>query len=1478
MNSNLAPTQQSRRISSPFYQKRMFILAIPVSCLATSLIAFGWLQFNTTKAEEWVQHTQQVRLETQRLLKNLLDAETEVRGYALIRDQEFLNRYESAIAEIPTSLEDLNQLVADNPVQTQQIQQIRALVNARVSTIQHNLELIYSLPQNVTLSPELVSQLIEGKRTMDRARVQIEQFLAEEERLQREREQRLIQHRKLTWLILSLSAIIGISGSLLAAYLLSRLERNLAERDRSLRDSEARYRQLVELCPDGIFIQSQGKFALVNQAAVRLFGATTSEELIDKLILDLLHPEYREIVRERIQELQENQTAVPQIEEKWLRLDGTVFDAEVAAIPFSYNNQPSAQVVIRDITERKQSEEKLRQLNRSLRTLSECNQALVRATDEATLLQEICQIIVEFGGYCCVWIGFTEPNEAKTVRLVAQSGCEEDDLRFLQISSSDIEQNPNPIGTAIRTGQTCIVQNILTEPSNLPWREASIQRGYAAFITLPLISSEFSVLNYELQESSPIQNHFCFGVLNIYATESNAFDNAEIRLLTELANDLAYGIKALRTQIERRQALAALNESKQRLDGILNSLEDVVWSVSATTYDLIYLNPATERVYGHPVEAFFNNPNLWLEMVHPDDRKKVNTFHQDTLTMGSKNLEYRIVRPDGEVRWIYDRGHLTYDEKGTAVRLDGIATDITARKHAEELLRDSEAKFRAFLESASEAIIVTNSQGKIVVFNAKAQDLFGYDCTEVFGRTVEFLMPQRYHQIHPQHRAEYRVNPIPRSMSNTKNLFALCKDGREFPIEAGLSSIQTKDGTFVMTFLTDITERKQAEEEIKRLNQNLQLRIRESETRYEQIVELAEEGIWVIDREGKTTYVNHAMARMLGYTEVEMLGRSFFDFINEANRQQVSSSLIDSRHQSQVQRWELQLTTKSGQYLWVYMSTSVALDENESMLWACSLVYDITERKQAEERLRESSERISLANAELARATRLKDEFLASMSHELRTPLNAILGLSEALQEEVYGELTDRQRRSLQTIEQSGKHLLDLINDILDLSKIESGKMMLQITPVSVEHLCESSLTFVKQQAHQKNIRIYSKIGESIGDIKVDERRIRQVLVNLLSNAVKFTPEGGMVCLDIEADADAEIVKFSVIDTGIGIAPENINKLFKPFVQLDSTLSRRYAGTGLGLSLVRRIVELHGGSIALESEVGKGSHFTVILPWKEVEPIESNITDQPQLNGELPNIQQALIVEDSDTSAKQIARYLGELGAAVLIHPQGEGTIEAVGRFDPDVIILDILLPNLSGWEVLTQLKANPTTRDIPVLVISVVDERSQALELGASEYLLKPISRPQFQSALSKIFPTLPQRSRNTAVVVTPPPEEELPLILLAEDNEANISTLMDYLQVQGFRVNLARNGIEAVKMAKEQKPDLILMDIQMPEMDGLEAMRQIRTDTNLTTVPIIALTALAMPGDRERCLVAGANEYMTKPVSLKKLVNLIGQYLNPN
>jgi len=419
----------------------------------------------------------------------------------------------------------------------------------------------------------------------------------------------------------------------------------------------------------------------------------------------------------------------------------------------------------------------------------------------------------------------------------------------------------------------------------------------------------------------------------------------------------------------------------------------------------------------------------------------------------------------------------------------------------------------------------------------------------------------------------------------------------------------------------------------------------------------------------------------------------------------------------------------------------------------------ILERREAQEalaaerallarRVEERTAELRRANAELARASRLKDEFLASMSHELRTPLNAILGLSEALQEEVYGPLNERQRKSLHTIEESGRLLLALINDILDVSKIEADKVELEIGPVSVETICQASLGLIKQEAHRKQLKVSSNLEDAPATIQADQRRLKQILVNLLSNAVKFTPEGGEIGLEVVGDAEREAVHFTVWDTGIGISPEDMKRLFEPFVQLDSSLTRQYTGTGLGLTLVHRLTELHGGGVTVKSEVGKGSRFTVSLPWRK--------GDEGKRGRQ----------KDKETES--------------LLH----------------------LIPPSA---------AHPVT-------------------------------------------------------------------ILLAEDNEESLTTLSDYLRMRGCRVIVARNGLEALKRAREERPNLILMDIQMRKMDGLEATRRIRADPDpqVAGIPIIALTALAMPGDRERCLEAGANEYLSKPVSLKRLVTAIEAQLS--
>ncbi|MEG5235530.1 MULTISPECIES: PAS domain S-box protein [unclassified Microcoleus] len=422
------------------------------------------------------------------------------------------------------------------------------------------------------------------------------------------------------------------------------------------------------------------------------------------------------------------------------------------------------------------------------------------------------------------------------------------------------------------------------------------------------------------------------------------------------------------------------------------------------------------------------------------------------------------------------------------------------------------------------------------------------------------------------------------------------------------------------------------------------------------------------------------------------------------------------------------------------------------------LQQELTERQQAQQQLTERNQQLGASNEELARATRLKDEFLANMSHELRTPLNAILGMSEGLQDQVFGIVNEQQIKALQTIERSSSHLLELINDILDVAKIESGQMELDCTPVSINHLCQSSLAFIKQQALQKRIQLEIKVPLNLPDLLIDERRMRQVLINLLNNAVKFTPNGGRITVEVSGqlrrpDPDSvdspphflvkETLRIAVIDTGIGIAPEHINKLFQPFIQIDGALNRQYAGTGLGLALVKRIVELHGGQVGLTSTVGVGSCFKIDLPCTGCAP------------------------------------------SSVDLESQTEPSIEPSG------------------------------------------------------------------------------------------PEQAGSPLILLAEDNEANINTVSSYLRAKGYRILLAKDGEEAIALAKSENPNLILMDIQMPGMDGLEAMQQIRCDPNLVDLPIVALTALAMTGDRDRCLAAGANDYLTKPVKLKQLASTIQQLL---
>ncbi len=605
--------------------------------------------------------------------------------------------------------------------------------------------------------------------------------------------------------------------------------------------------------------------------------------------------------------------------------------------------------------------------------------------------------------------------------------------------------------------------------------------------------------------------------------------------------------------------------------------------------------------------------------------------------------------------------------------------------------------------------------------------------------------------------------------------------------------------------------------------------------------------------------VNPAFTETLGWSAEDLLARPFLDYVHPDDR---AATLREVERQvaagEKVMNFENRYQHKDGS--WRVLSWKSA-PQPGGLMYATAR--DVTEQRQAEAELRQLTDALREANAELASAAKLKDEFLANVSHELRTPLNAILGLSETLLEQDEATLTPRQVRSIATISASGAHLLDLINDVLDLSKVEAGKLVVHARPMPLDDFAQGCLAFIRTQAAEKRLSVSFEPGGPAAWVSADPKRLKQVLVNLLSNAVKFTPDGGRIGLTVAASEAEEVVRITVWDTGIGISEEDQRRLFRPFTQIDSGLNRTQEGTGLGLALVHRLVALHDGRVQLESEPGRGSRLVVTLPL--IAAAEPDVV--APVWQDKRDLRQALIVEDDSTAADILVRYLAELQISGAVHRRAEGAVEAALRTQPDVILLDIYLPDDSGWVVLTRLKEHLETRDIPVVVISIVDEPEKAVALGATAHLVKPVTRAQLAGVLQREVGHNghPTPTRGTAVA------NHRPLVLLAEDNESNRETIGGYLEDKGFDVRYAVDGVEAVAMACRLSPALILMDIQMPVKDGLAAIREIRAVPSLAAVPIVALTALVMPGDRERSLEAGATEYLSKPVSLKGLTALV-------
>ncbi len=684
-----------------------------------------------------------------------------------------------------------------------------------------------------------------------------------------------------------------------------------------------------------------------------------------------------------------------------------------------------------------------------------------------------------------------------------------------------------------------------------------------------------------------------------------------------------------------------------------------------------------------------------------------------------------------------------------------VATAID-RKRAEEMLRNSQASLEMAQAIAHLGNWEINIQTGSVSWSKEMFNLLRRDPALGTPSNAAFL-----ESIHPDD--QQIINEMGKRANETGQPatieFRFNKDSEPtryfqltiYPIKNENGQTARISGT-----LLDITEIKTTQLELEQLNRDLEKRVEErtaemrrSEATYRALFENSNDGIFLYSTSGQELSANQQAFNIIGYSQEEY--KILTDTIqNPLIIQPEERDDSDARFEAvlrgeHVPLYERTITRKDGQKIDVEVNLSAVRDPNGNVILVQSVVRNITERKKAEEALRESRDKLRAANAALEKASRAKTEFLANMSHELRTPLNGILGLSEILLDSYRGPLNEAQRKYIINIDASGRHLLSLINDILDLSKVEAGKLELHLEKIDINEICMASLAFIKEPGHKKGIRIEFRPDKRLSNMMADPLRMKQMLVNLLSNAIKFTPSGGKISLEVHANLEQNHIEFSVSDTGVGISAEDLQRLFTPFTQIDSSLTRQHEGTGLGLVLVKNLAELHGGGISVTSAIGQGSRFTIFLPWLHNQYIQN------------------MLVE------------------------------------------------------------IDPNSRD----------------------------------NYLTHNTPARPGT------------------VLLVEDSETNIITINEYLERIGYQVIIARNGQEAISIAEESSPDIILMDIQLPVMDGLEATRQLRNNPRFASTPIIALTALAMPGDRERCLAAGANEYISKPVSLKQLGNAISKLL---
>jgi PAS domain S-box-containing protein len=789
-------------------------------------------------------------------------------------------------------------------------------------------------------------------------------------------------------------------------------------------------------------------------------------------------------------------------------------------------------------------------------------------------------------------------------------------------------------------------------------------------------------------------------------------------------------------------------------------------------------------------------------------------------------------------------------EDGRAQRYISVRTDVTARKQAEEALLKAGALQSAIFNSANFSSIATDAKGVIQIFNVGAERMLGYTAAEVMNKITpadisdpreviaraKALSIELDTAITPGFEA--LVFKASRGIEDIYELTYIRKDGSRFPAVVSVTALRDGYDAIIGYLLigTDNTARKRVEAEQEKLDQ----RLRDQQFYTRSLIESNIDALMTTDPRGIITDVNKQTEALTGCTRDELIGAPFKNYFTDAGRAEVGIHRVLT--EGKVTNYELTARARDGKLTVVSYNATTFHDRDRRLQGVFAAARDVTELKRFEQTLQQQ-------NVQLQDASRMKSEFLANMSHELRSPLNAIIGFSEVLRDGLLGELSDQQRGFIGDIFSSGRHLLSLINDILDLSKVEAGKMTLDLETVEVSSLFANSLSIIREKAANRGIRLSIDAAEEPGPMQLDVRKVKQIVYNLLSNAVKFSNEGGQVTLRAERVPRADVgqmseyltgrsfplldnefeefVKITITDNGIGIAPEGLEQLFKPFSQIESGLARKFEGTGLGLALVKLLAELHGGTVAVGSAVGKGSCFTVWLPLRTTEgtvaPAKASSAHGTKA---LAGVRTALVVEDDFKSAELIRVQLEGEGFKVLHAATARAALEVAAQEPLSLITLDIILADMDGWEFLSRLKQMPELRRVPVVIVSVVADRNRGLALGAAAVMQKPISRLELYESLVELglSPLAPGRTLK---------------LLVVDDDPKAVELIAVRIPSLGSTILRAFGGSEAIDIARRELPDMIVLDLMMPDVNGFDVVAALAERPDTARIPILIVTA---------------------------------------